>query len=200
MEGQTVAVAGMVDSVRNLVTKDGQPSASVVLEDLDGKLEVMVWPRVYAATQEFWQAGNILLVDGKVRMRGDRVQLVCEHVRYYQMEETRGGEGVSAPSQGIMTSVVEEVKADVAPVKTQRLIIRLKQTSDKAGDIAGLHKITNILRDFPGYDEVNLMVDNEKKVFKLRLSGMRVDYCSELHRRLVEIIGEDGVKLETKDD
>ncbi len=200
MEGQTVAVAGMVDSVRNLVTKDGQPSASVVLEDLDGKLEVMVWPRVYAATQEFWQAGNILLVDGKVRMRGDRVQLVCEHVRYYQMEETRGGEGVSAPSQGIMTSVVEEVKTEAAPIKTQRLVIRLKQTSDKAGDIAGLHKITNILRDFPGYDEVNLMVDNEKKVFKLRLSGMRVDYCPELHRRLVEVIGEDGVKLETKDD
>lgn len=84
----------------------------------------------------------------------------------------------------------------MAEVKTQRLFIRLKQTSDKAGDIARLHKITNILRDFPGYDEVNLMVDNQKKVFKLRLSGMRVDCCPELHRRLVEVIGEDGLKVE----
>jgi len=200
MEGQTVTVAGMVDSVRSLVTKDGKPSASVVLEDLDGKLEVMVWPRVYAAKQEYLQEGNILLVDGKVRLRGDRAQLVCEHVRYYQMEETGGGKGVSAPLPGIMTSAVGEVKTEVSPVKTQRLFIRLKQTSDKAGDIASLHKITNILRDFPGYDEVNLMVDNEKKVFKLRLSGMRIDYCPELHRRLVEAIGEDGVRLEKKDD
>jgi hypothetical protein len=107
---------------------------------------------------------------------------------------------MTAPLPGIVTPSVKEVKTEAAPIKTQRLFIRLKQTSDKAGDIASLHKITNILRDFPGYDEVNLMVDNEKKVFKLRLSGMRVVYCPELHRRLVEVIGEDGVRLETKDD
>jgi DNA polymerase-3 subunit alpha len=200
LEGQMVAVAGMVDSVRSLVTRDGQPSASVILEDLDGRLEVMVWPRVYSATQEFWQTGNILLVDGKVRLRGDRVQLVCEHVRYYQIEETRGGKGMAASPQGIITSEIEEINTKVTSVNTQRLVIHLKQTSNKTDDITSLHKITNILRDFPGYNEVNLMIDNEKKVFKLRLSGILVDYSPELHRRMVEVIGEDKVRLETKDD
>jgi DNA polymerase-3 subunit alpha len=200
MEGQTVVVAGMVDSVRNLVTRDGKPFASVVLEDLDGKIEVMVWSRDYAATQEFWQEGNILRIDGKVKLdRSGRVQLVCGKVEYYQVEETGSGEGVATPLPGIVTPVVKEARTDVVPVKTQKLVIRMKQTNDKAGDVANLHKINNILRDFPGYDEVNLMIDNEKKVFNLRLSGMRVDYCPELHRRLVEIIGEDGVGLETKD-
>ncbi|MCJ7764197.1 MAG: DNA polymerase III subunit alpha, partial [Dehalococcoidales bacterium] len=97
MEGQTVGVAGMVASVHNLVTRDGQPSASVVLEDLDGQLEVMVWPRVYAATRDLWQEGNILMVDGKVKLRGDRVQLVCEHARHYDMGGVGGEKGVVLP-------------------------------------------------------------------------------------------------------
>ncbi len=200
MEGQIIAVAGMVDSIRNLVTRDGQPSASVVLEDLDGKLDVIVWPRVYSATQEYWQEGNILLVDGKVRLRGDRVQLVCEHVRYYKIEEKKEGEGLASTSQKIVTPVVEGGKSGKLTPKTRKLIIRLKQTSDKSGDITRLHKINNILRDYPGCDEANMIIDNGKKVFKLRLSAMQVDYCPQLYQRLVEVIGKDAIKLETEND
>jgi len=71
--GQTIPVAGMVASVHNSFTRDQRPFASAVLEDLDGRLEVMVWPRVYADTRDLWQEGNILLVEGKVRMRDDQV-------------------------------------------------------------------------------------------------------------------------------
>ena len=172
----------------------------MTLEDLDGKLEVMVWPRIYSSTQEFWHTGNILLVDGRVRLRGDRIQLVCEHVRYYQIEENRDGKEITAQSQSIIPSVAEKIKPEVETVHTRSLVIHLKQTQEKTKDIASLHKITNILRDFPGYDEVNLVVDNGKKIFKLRLSGILVDCSSELHRRLVEVIGEDGVMFEVKDD
>ncbi|MDD4874066.1 MAG: DNA polymerase III subunit alpha, partial [Dehalococcoidales bacterium] len=88
MDGQTVMVAGMVSSIHGLVTRDGQPSASVMLEDLNGKLEVMVWSRVFASTRNLWQEGNFLLVDGKVRLRADHPQLVCEHVRIFDLEGT----------------------------------------------------------------------------------------------------------------
>ncbi len=200
MEGQIIAVAGMVDSVRNLVTRDGQPSASVVLEDLDGKLDVIVWPRVYSATQDYWQEGNILLVDGKVRLRGDRVQLVCEHVRYYKIEEEKEGVALASSSKKIVTPVIEAGKNGKLTPETRKLIIRLKQTSDKRGDITRLHKINNILRDYPGCDEANLIIDNGKKVFQLRLSAMQVDYCPQLYQRLVEVIGKDAIKLETGND
>jgi DNA polymerase-3 subunit alpha len=200
MEGQTIAVAGMVDSIRNLVTRDGQPSASVVLEDLDGKLEVVVWPRIFAATQEYWQEGNILLIDGKVRLRGDRVQLVCEHVRYYKIEENKENGDLTFISKKIATPGVVGRESGGVPPRMRRLIIHLKQTSDKSGDIARLHKINNILRDYPGYDEANLMVDNGTKFFKLRLSAMRVDYCPQLHQRLIEVIGKDAIQLETENN
>ncbi len=193
--GQTVVVAGMVDSVHQLFTKDHQPFASSVLEDLDGRVEVMVWPKVYASTKDLWQEGNILLVEGKVRLRDDRVQLNCDSAHRYQPE--------AAQSEKVVTSepveepvVVEETTAPTTPAKSHRLVISISQTSDEDSDIAYLHKLIDILKDFPGHDEVNLSVTNEEKVINLKLSNIYTNYCPELHQRLVDVVGEDGVGLE----
>ena len=190
MEGQTVAVAGMVDSVHSLTTRDGQPSASVTLEDLDGKLEVMAWSRVYAATREFWEEGNILLVDGKVRLRGDRVQLVCDHVRHYRLDESTERENTA---DNMNKPVLPPVTAANAKYEKtagkRRLTIRLRHSDDEAADITSFRSVVGILHDYPGDDEVRLVVDNTKKVYKLKLPGVCVDYNPELHRRLVSIVG-----------
>jgi len=187
LAGQTVVVAGMVASVHHLFTRDRRPFASAVLEDLDGRIEVMVWPNVYASTRDLWQEGNILLVEGKVRLRDDRVQLNCEYVRRYQPEA----------AQGEVPRVAEETAAYTAPPESRRLVISVAQTSDEDSDIAYLHKLIDTLRDFPGQDEVSLCVTNEEKVVNLKLSNIYTNYCPELRQRLVELVGEDGLRLET---
>jgi len=178
--GQDVIVAGMVASVHQSFTKDRRPFASVMLEDLDGRVEVMVWPKVYASTKDLWQEGNILLVEGKVRLRDERVQLSCDSVQRYQ-PEARG----------------EEPVAEAAPlVKGRRLVISLCQTQDEETDIASLHKLIEALMGFPGDDEVSLCLVNEQKVFNLKLSNVYTNYCPELHQRLVELVGEGGLRVE----
>ena len=199
MEGQTVVIAGMVASVRNLFTRDRSPFLSVELEDLDGKIEVMVWPKVYVTTKELWQEGNILLVEGRVRVRGDRVQLNCDHVHRYQPGAAQVDEAItSEPSEAPLAA--EETKADIAPAQNRRLVISISQTSDEASDLTRLHKLIDTLREFPGRDEVSLSVANEEKIFRLKMSNIYVNYCSELHQRLIELTGEDGIKLETESE
>ncbi len=184
LAGQTVSVAGMVASVRYLFTKDGRPFASAVLEDLDGRVEIMVWPKVYENTRDLWQEGNILLVEGKVRLRDDRVQLNCDRVRRYQPE--------AAEVEAVVTA-----EADEAPAESRRLVISISQTSDEARDITSLDRLLDTLRDFPGQDEVSLRVTSEGKVINLRLSNIYTNYCPELHQRLVELVGEDGFGVES---
>jgi len=186
LAGQTVVVAGMVAFVHQSFTRDRRPFASVTLEDLDGRIEVMVWPKVYANTRDLWQEGNILLVEGKVRLRDDRAQLSCEYVQRYQPEAAQKGEPM----------VAEETIAYTAPVKSRRLVISISQTSDEESDIAYLHKLIDTLRGFPGQDEVSLCVTNEERVFYLKLSNIYTNYCPELHQRLVELVGEEGLKVE----
>ena len=186
LAGQNIVVAGMVASVHQSFTREQRPFASVVLEDLDGRIEVMVWPKVYANTRDLWQEGNILLAEGKVRLRDDRVQLNCEYVRRYQPEAAQQGEPI----------VAEETTAYTAPVKSRRLVISISQTTNVESDIAYLHKLIDTLRGFPGQDEVSLCVINGEKIINLKLSNIYTNYCPELHQRLVELVGEDGLKVE----
>ena len=191
--GQPVVVAGMVASVRHLFTRDRRPFASAVLEDLDGRIEVMVWSKVYTDTRDLWQEGNILLVGGKVKLRDDQVQLSCDSVRRYQPE--------AAPSEETAAAEPSEapVVAEEALVSSRRLIVTITQSGNKAGDIASLYRLIDTLKDFPGKDEVNLRVISEGKTIKLKLSDMYADYCPQLHQRLVEIVGKDGIRLEETD-
>jgi len=181
--GQTVMVVGMVASVHPLFTRDRRPFISTVLEDLDGRVEVMVWPKVYATTKELWHEGNILEVRGKVAVRDDRVQLNCDSVHHYHPEAAQSEEVVTYP----------------APVQRRRLVISISQTSDEASDLTYLRRVIDTLKDFPGQDEVNLRVARGEEVTSLKLSNIRTNYCPELHQRLTELLGEDGLRLEEVD-
>jgi DNA polymerase-3 subunit alpha len=189
MAGQSVVVAGMVASVHYLLTRDRKSFISAVLEDLDGSVEVMVWPRVYADTKELWQEGNILLVQGKVRLKDDQVQLSCDSVRRYE-PETTPGEAVEAPQP-------EEVPGVDKTVPIRRVVISLSQTSDEAGDVAALRKLIDTIREFPGQDEVKLCIADGERLVNLKMPDIYTNYCPELHERLVEQVGENGIRLET---
>jgi DNA polymerase-3 subunit alpha len=194
--GQTVIVAGMVASVRHLFTRDRRPFVSAILEDLDGQIEAMVWPKVYTDTGDLWEEGNILLVEGKVRLRDDRVQISCDKVRRYQPTVPDEEVAPSPPEEEPV--VAEETTASTTPAESRRLVISLSQTSDEEMDKTNLHKLIAALRDFPGQDAVKLSVTNGERVINLRLSSIYTNYCPELRQRLVELVGEDGLRLETK--
>jgi DNA polymerase-3 subunit alpha len=192
MAGQTVVVAGIVTSVRQMFTRDRHIFVSAVLEDLDGSIEVMVWPRVYAETRDLWQDGSLLLVEGKVRLKDDRVQLTCDRVRRYQPEESQEETIVSKPTE------TTELPPEPVPARIRHLVISITQTNDKARDVAYLHKLTDILKEFPGQDEVSLRMTNGEKIFNLSLSNIKINYCPELQQQLAQMVGENSLRLDTE--
>ena len=198
LEGQNIVIAGRVTSVRYFSTKANRSFISAVLADFSGQVEVMVWPKVYANTTDLWQEGNELVVEGKVRLRNDRVQLNCDSVRHYQPETALDEETVT-PEPSEAPVVAKTTAVYTAPAESRHLVISITQTADEASDTAYLHKLVNILKDFPGQDNVNLRVANEERVANLKLSNIHTNYCPELHQRLVELVGEDGLKLEPTD-
>jgi DNA polymerase-3 subunit alpha len=191
MDGQVVRVAGMVASLHTMLTRDGQTSVSATLEDLDGRIEVMAWARIYAQTRELWQEGNILLVEGKVRERADQMQIVCERVRRYDLEPQRKEKPV------VRTAAPAPAMKEEKATERLRLDIKLQQTSDAEADIAQLHAVMAVLQDYPGNDEVNLTVSNGTKIFKLKMGQIRVTYSEELRRRVTALVGNDALNIES---
>jgi DNA polymerase-3 subunit alpha len=188
MAGQSIVVAGRVTSARYLLTRDGKSFASAILEDFSGQVEVIVWPRVYAEKGDLWQEGNELVVQGKVRVKDDRVQLNCDDVHLYQPQ--------AAPVEEVVPAPLAQAPVVALAAPSHRLVISITQTSDEASDIAYLRKLVDTLIGFPGQDEVNLCVVNEDRVIHLKLANIRINYCPELHEQLGVLIGEENLKLE----
>jgi len=202
LDGQTVSIAGRVSSVRHLTTKDGRGFASVVLADFSGEIEVMVWPRTYDGTIDSWQADNELVVWGTVRVRDDRVQVNCDRVTRYQPELTgtedvpRPVISVPAPSDRPAAPAAEEIAVADKPVVRNRLVVTLSPTNDPEGDVARLREVLSVFKEFPGRDEVNLCITNNGSTTDLKMPNVYTGYCSELRQRLVELVGEQGLRLE----
>ena len=48
-----------------------------------------MWSDVYSGTAELWEEGNIVLIEGKVGMRDDSIQLSCKKVSRYQPDKPK---------------------------------------------------------------------------------------------------------------
>jgi len=189
MAGQTITVIGEVVMVTASFTKEHKTFAAVSLEDISGRLEIMVWPRTYEDTKELWAEGNILEVKGRVRMRDERVQFAADSIRPYQAE--RQPDEQTRLSTGKPSTI-----AVSPPVPKQRLTVNLQQTEDMENDLANLAKLIDIFKSYPGKDEVSLRVVNGTTITNLKLPVLFVGYSPEMHRRLVDMVGEQGVFVE----
>ena len=184
MVGQTVVTAGLVTSVRQLSTKDKRQFVSSAIEDFGGSIEVTVWSEVYERTKELWREGNTVLVKGKVKERNGRVQLVCQSATLYEVRSREGPQ--------------TEPGASDAARRRRRLKINLPTSEDAEGDIARLKRLFDVLRGFPGEDEVYLAIVSSAGVTRLDAPDLGTGYCSELHQSLLSIISEQDLAVEDR--
>ncbi|MEX1253232.1 MAG: DNA polymerase III subunit alpha [Dehalococcoidia bacterium] len=84
LQGRDAVLAGLVNNVRRLYTRDGRPFCAAEIEDLSGPVEVTVWPELFERTQDMWIEGNILVMQVRARERGGRLQIAVQLVELYQ--------------------------------------------------------------------------------------------------------------------
>jgi DNA polymerase III subunit alpha len=92
LDGQRLVIGGIVAGSRTVVTRARATMAVVTLEDLQGSVEVVVFPKLYEQTGPTWAEGNILLVSGRVDHRGEDVSLLADLVTPWDEAVTRGAE------------------------------------------------------------------------------------------------------------
>ncbi|HEX75922.1 MAG TPA: DNA polymerase III subunit alpha [Dehalococcoidia bacterium] len=180
MVGETVTIAGMVTTMRQLYTRDNRPFITATLEDLDGSIEVTVWTEVYNQTEELWQKGEILLVEGTVKLRDERVNLNCYRVRRYQPSDEES----------------QETEPVTQPPLQHKLIINITQSDNVEEDVMQLHQVMDILSRYPGQDTVCLTITSGEKVTNLELPNTTIVYCPELMQELQGILRGDNLKVQ----
>lgn len=76
-----VKVAGVLTEVRVIVTKkSGAEMAFAKAEDGTGTLELVIFPKIFKDTRDFWVEGQPLLITGRVDVRDDSPNLLVESI------------------------------------------------------------------------------------------------------------------------
>jgi DNA polymerase III subunit alpha len=75
---QKVSAVVMLNSVRKIITKKGDPMAFVQMEDITGEAEGTIFPSTYSDLEQLLQEGKQLIVWGKAQQRNDKYQLIID--------------------------------------------------------------------------------------------------------------------------
>src|SRR3990172_4624924 len=78
LDQQRVCVGGVVTGVRRVITKARATMGVATLEDLQGTMEGIVFPKVFEQTEPTWAEDAILLVAGRVDHKGDETVLLAD--------------------------------------------------------------------------------------------------------------------------
>jgi DNA polymerase-3 subunit alpha len=109
--GCTVTIAGLVTSVTRRVTRRGDPWATATVEDLEGSIEVMLFPGTYASYALTIAEDKIVVVRGKLDRREDTATVVVSDISLPDLRTgPRGPVLLSVPVGRCTPPVVERLK------------------------------------------------------------------------------------------
>jgi len=181
IEGQIVTIIGIPISARPITTKKGQPMAFVEIEDPQGTLEITVFPRVYEKTRELWDMDTILRVRGRVQIRNDRINLICDHAEKYVV--------TASPPPTTPSSLSKARKA-------HRIHITLQRSGDQDHDVKMLASICHLLEQHPGQDSFFIYVSNGHELVQMAFPNTSTHYTPSLDSQLRKLVGLDSVRVD----
>ena len=159
-DGSTVRICGLITGVQRRMSKKGDSWASVTIEDLEGGIEVMVFPGAYQLAMPVLVPDTIVVVKGRVRRKDDGVELNA-------LEVTMPAMGSGGPDRPLVVSL---------PVA--------RCTSDTIGTFK------QVLSAHPGMSEVHLRLIGNGTTKTMRLDdSLRVAQSSSLIADLKELLG-----------
>jgi DNA polymerase-3 subunit alpha len=77
----TLATAGMVTTVRELLTKKGDRMAFVALADKKADIEMVVFPKIYLEIKDLLVPGTCIAIKGKLSIRNDEPSLMVDKAK-----------------------------------------------------------------------------------------------------------------------
>jgi len=156
-----------------------------------------------------------VVIEGKVRVRDEAVQLNCDRARRYvpsvQTEEGHAppdvepsdlaadeydaGTVMGGPQSPLTTLSSRQEAVPAAPARKRRLVISLGETENAEEDILRLHKVVDTLKQYNGGDEVSLLLGSNGSSILAKLP-VCTSYCPELQERLAGLLGNNAVSVE----
>jgi len=168
-DGDLVTVGGIIGSLARKYTKRGEPYAQFRLEGLAGGVEVIAFPGVYEAVPQLIQPDTIVLVTGRIDLRGRELQIRANEVK--------------EPALG----------PDAPKLLAESLVVDLAAT---ACTPAVLEKLKQLFEAHPGDAPVRLRFLSSAGVTPLSVGSFNVDAAGSLMGELHDLLGAGASRVD----
>lgn len=77
-DGQEIKIVGLISKIKHTLTRAKQEKMAILkLEDLDGTVEVLVFPRAFGAISRYIQPNSVVLLRGTLNLREDTPKILA---------------------------------------------------------------------------------------------------------------------------
>jgi DNA polymerase-3 subunit alpha len=189
-DGGKVCVGGMIDSLKIQLTKNNDQMAFVSVEDLFGRIEIVVFPRTFERSRPLLRENVPVLIHGKINYNeemnvsviADRIEAL-DHVRDRGQQKTHQNFTIQEPQSRYNNN------NEHGPSQ-KKLVLAFQNYSEKGK----LNRIKPLLKAYPGDTPVLVQFQQEHKKFGASRS-LWVTANPGLIKKLKGILGEDKVRL-----
>jgi DNA polymerase-3 subunit alpha len=157
-DGAKVRLGGVITTVRKILTKTGSTMFFVGLEDMTGRIELLVFGKTAEHTAGSWVEGEIVIVDARVSHKDGALKCIAEGVekispdtldRFARVEATRSK--LARPAH----TAAQSEAGKPAPTHEERLAITIGG-SNPTGTIAKLSQFLKTLP--PGTKQISVQI------------------------------------------
>lgn len=206
---ERVVTAGIISSVKKIITRKGESMLFVKLEDATNSVELLIFPRLYKDNPDIWIPGQALIVEGNVSEKDQETKFLVNRLGLLQQANPQKSvddfkrtmmeagpprtnyrrlvkPSTVVPTQPIIKDPVRKEPATIKTaspeqVKKSNHPLRLISLKDLSSDnLIDLKKVFSL---YPGEDEVYFKI-NENGKAKIVKTAFRIANQSELRERL----------------
>ena len=168
VHARPVSLAGIPMKVLTKTTRKGDKMAIVTLEDLQGSVEVILWPEIFSASESLLLNEEPLLVKGKVDAEGSLPKVIAEEISPLSEAKNhwKGKVHIHLRTPGLEKQTLMEIKSILAAHKG--------------------NNETLIHFAFP---------DNKTKTISVE-EGLRIQPSDEVIQDIEAVLGEEAIRFE----
>ena len=166
-----VRIGGAISSAKVIRTKKEELMGFATVEDLNGSVEVVVFPSVYASCADLLVADTAVLVQGTAQVEDNGVKILAD-------------------------AIIPMEKAEETWAVEVRLMVDSKKT-----DRDTLQRVQQTLKRYPGPCKgfVHICIDGQAEAVISMAEDLRIRYCDAMTREINAILGYACVESRCSD-
>ena len=177
---QIVKIGGIITKAQKIITKSGKAMVFAVVEDLTGKIEILVFPRLLESNQEIWEEGTIISAKGKLSDKDGLFKLLCEEVRRIDMDEAK---------KYSEKNDIEENDVEM----TEGRAISITVPKENSKEI--LQKLSSILSSAEtGTCKIYILVPSSDGSYQKIKTNKNIEENIEVLEEIKKIVGRENIK------